>query len=87
VVDPTIEYLINRILLVVIAGIIGVMLIYRLGWIAAALSIAWGVWGIYNKQVAMNRAETYQLICLIVIGLVVLNAIVQQIINKRKSTL
>jgi hypothetical protein len=75
------------ILLVIIAGIIGVMLIYRLGWIAAALSIAWGVWGIYNKQVAMNRAETYQLICLIVIGLVVLNAIVQQIINKRKSTL
>jgi EamA domain-containing membrane protein RarD len=84
VVDPTIEYLINRILLVVIAGIIGVMLIYRLGWIAAALSIAWGVWGIYNKQVAMNRAETYQLICLIVIGIIVICGITSNLVNKRK---
>lgn len=72
-------------LMVLIAGLIGVMLIFRVGWIAAALAIAWGIWGIYNKQLAMNRADTYQMVCLIVIGLMVLSAIIYQIITTRKS--
>jgi len=72
-------------LLVTIAGVIGVVIIFRVGWLAAALAIAWGIWGIYNKQVAMNRAETYQMVCLIVIGIVVIGALMKQIISKRKS--
>ena len=72
------------ILLVIIAGIIGVLLIFRVGWNAAALSIAWGIWGIYNKQLSMDRAETYQLICLFVIAIVVLSGFTSIMLNKRK---
>lgn len=72
-------------LMVIIAGIIAVVLIFRVGWTASSLAIAWGIWGIYNKQLAMDRADMYQWVCLIVIGVLVLSTIVQQIINKRKS--
>ncbi|MFT7159384.1 MAG: hypothetical protein ACI9GZ_000551 [Bacteroidia bacterium] len=74
-------------LLVIIAGTIGLVLIFREGWTAASLAIAWGIWGIYNKQVAMIRADTYQIVCLIVIGTLILSTIVQQINSKRKSTI
>lgn len=75
------------ILLVVIAGALGLILLLKVRWMAASLTIAWGIWGIYNKQVAMDRADTYQWICLVVIGILVLSVVVQQVFNKRSEDL
>ncbi len=51
-------------ILVITGGAIGLFLLFKKGWFAAAMAIAWGIWGIYRKQIQEGQSETYQILCL-----------------------
>jgi len=69
--------------LVMTAGIIGAVMSIK-GWGVATLTIAWGIWGIYSKQVYMGRAEAYQYVCLAVIAAVILISMIW-LVNSRRE--
>ena len=63
--------------LVSIAGVLGIVLIMKNSFLLSGLAIAWGVYGIYSKQVTLDRAVIYQYICLAVVVCLILAGIVQ----------
>lgn len=63
------------ILFVIIAGGLGVAMLVKKGWVPTTLTIAWGIGGIYSKQVEFGQANTYQMVCLIVLIALILSSL------------
>ncbi|GAB4243702.1 MAG: tryptophan-rich sensory protein [Ekhidna sp.] len=71
--------------MVVIAGSIGLILLFKKGWAPSTLAIAWGIWGIYNKQKFLEQAQDYQMLCLVVCMLLSVASIAYPIIKLRRQ--
>ncbi len=64
--------------LVIIAGVLAIGLAIWRGYVVAALTIAWGVYGLYGKQMSVPSGDVlYANICLVVIASVALAAVVK----------
>ncbi len=64
--------------LVIIAGVLAIGLAIWRGYVVAALTIAWGVYGLYGKQMSIpSGVVLYANICLVVIAAVALAAVVK----------
>ncbi|MEQ9403889.1 MAG: tryptophan-rich sensory protein [Cyclobacteriaceae bacterium] len=59
-------------ILIVIAGILAVMLSIRKNYLIAAITIAWGLFGIYMKQQESLEWLSYKAICLVVILMIMI---------------
>lgn len=59
------------IIMVIVAVILGLLLLWRTGWLLSALAIAWGIWGIHQKQIQLEQAANYRMVCLLAIAVLV----------------
>ncbi len=71
------------IILAIIAGGLGLIILFRKGWTVATLAISWGLWGIFNKQNDLGQEETYQVVCLAIIIVLVLSTLFQRSLKKK----
>ncbi len=75
------------IVLVAVAGILSWILILSKKWITSALTIAWGLWGIYNKQLLPGGDALLQNTCLIMVtSVIILSALIMLLPKKAKRT-
>lgn len=58
------------IIMVIIAGALAGYIALKKGWVLTAMAIAWGIGGLYIKQVNLERAELYQMVCLTMIAVI-----------------
>ncbi|MFY0652278.1 MAG: tryptophan-rich sensory protein [Cyclobacteriaceae bacterium] len=72
------------ILLVVIAGALGIWLIIKKSFVLCSITICWGLFGIFmNQYAAQSELSTYAVICLLAIAAVSITAVWKGLFLKR----
>lgn len=70
------------IVLVSVAAFLGLWQSWIKGWYFGSLAIAWGIWGIYQKQTNLDQSEVYQFTCVLAI-LAILSGVLIKFFSKK----